>query len=111
MSISPNQIMQLNEMLAEADPEYANNLVQDQQKPQSVLNPGQINDVKGQSSVARPHTKIVATVNNRQATTNASKQENVIWENEEIKDHVTSTVEDRPKPEFEVYPPYHLDYP
>lgn len=56
----------------------------------------------GHKSKAGPHAQIKATVNNRNAGTNASKQDNVIWDNEDIKDHVEDKRENRPKPVYEV---------
>ena len=90
--------MKLNEMIAEGDESYAEDIVRG-----SVLNPGEIGNKNGdKKSTAKPHAKIEAKINNRKLGTQATKKENVIWDNKDIKDHVEDKRENRPKPDFEV---------
>merc|ERR1719240_461741 len=91
-----NDISGLTELLEDPN-EVA---MREQQAKGSVLNPGSIGGGDNKE-VAKPFTKVTATINNRNITTNQSKQENVIWEKEEIKDFVKEKNETRPTPDYE----------
>lgn len=52
--------------------------------------------------IAKPFAKVTATVNNRRTGDTATKQENVVWNPEEVKDFAVASDEKRPRPEFEV---------
>ena len=52
--------------------------------------------------IAKPFTKVSATINNRRTGDTATKQENVVWNPEEVKDFIVDKDEKRPRPEFDV---------
>lgn len=52
--------------------------------------------------IAKPFTKVEATINNRRIGDTASKKENVVWNPEEVKDLPVEKDEKRPRPDFEV---------
>ena len=97
-------ILQLQEILAEGDPDIQNRLIAGNQGPQSVLNPGDINKPKNANKkVAKPYAKIEAKINNRNSKIGASKEENVIWEGEDVKEEPKrDKKENRKRPEFDV---------
>lgn len=53
-------------------------------------------------NVAKPFAKVEATVNNRRLGDTATKQENVVWNPEEVKEFAVDKDEKRPRPDFEV---------
>lgn len=70
------------------------------QPPGGVFNPGQIGGGE-KKEIAKPHTKIQTTVNNRDPKGGA-KQTSDIWAPDEIKDIVVDKNETRIRPEFDI---------
>jgi hypothetical protein len=97
---SAHDIMQLQEIIADGDEQFAKSHV-DGTIGKSVLNPGTIGESKKET--AKPYAKIEAKVNNRNLGTGASKQQNNIWDTEEVKDQPKlDKRENRPRPDYDI---------
>lgn len=86
--------------------EWCKNLViqgaEEERSDQLMSNDPQPHAPRQSDQIAKPFAKVTATVNNRRTGDTATKQENVVWNPEEVKDFVVEKDEKRPRPEFEV---------
>jgi len=90
-----NDMARLNELINAGDEENA-----EQHASNGPMGPIPVK--RNTDGVAKPFAKVTATVNNRRIGDTSTKQENVVWDPEEVKEFVVDKNEKRPSPQFEV---------